>query len=72
MSKEILLLSGPNLDLLGSRNPDVYGTQTLDEHVSRFRQFATMAGSVFATSSRISKGTSSRRCIRRAVPRWPW
>ncbi|MBW4030087.1 MAG: type II 3-dehydroquinate dehydratase [Acidobacteria bacterium] len=31
--REILLLSGPNLDLLGVRSPDVYGTATLSAHV---------------------------------------
>jgi 3-dehydroquinate dehydratase II len=41
---EILLLSGPNLDLLGTRNPEIYGTTTLKEHVERFTSLAGEAG----------------------------
>ncbi|MGA2969732.1 MAG: type II 3-dehydroquinate dehydratase [Acidimicrobiales bacterium] len=44
MSDEILLLSGPNLDQLGTRSPEIYGTQTLQDHVDRFTQLATASG----------------------------
>ena len=40
----ILLLSGPNLNLLGDREPEHYGTTTLDELVSIARETAAKLG----------------------------
>ncbi len=40
----ILLLSGPNLNLLGTREPDIYGTDTLDDCVGDARAAAVAAG----------------------------
>ena len=40
MTTTVLLLSGPNLNLLGEREPDIYGTATLDDHVAAARAVA--------------------------------
>lgn len=40
----ILLLSGPNLNLLGTREPEIYGTDTLAECVADATAAATAAG----------------------------
>ena len=40
----VLLVSGPNLNLLGEREPEVYGTATLDDHVARARAAADKHG----------------------------
>jgi 3-dehydroquinate dehydratase II len=43
-SKRILMLSGPNLNLLGTRQPEIYGKETLADHVETARQTAVLAG----------------------------
>ncbi|MDA8292582.1 MAG: 3-dehydroquinate dehydratase [Actinomycetota bacterium] len=40
----LLLLSGPNLALLGVRQREVYGTDTLEDHVARARGAAERNG----------------------------
>jgi len=42
--KKILVLHGPNLNLLGSREPDVYGHVTLNEVNEKLKQLAQARG----------------------------
>jgi 3-dehydroquinate dehydratase-2 len=42
----VLVLNGPNLNLLGSREPAVYGRETLQDITSRLIEAAAAAGAV--------------------------
>ena len=45
MATNILLLNGPNLNLLGSREPEVYGAATLADVENEAKRVASAAGS---------------------------
>jgi 3-dehydroquinate dehydratase II len=44
MSRTVLVLNGPNLNLLGQRQPDIYGHQTLADVEAACRALADPAG----------------------------
>jgi 3-dehydroquinate dehydratase-2 len=44
----VLLINGPNLNTLGTRQPEIYGTTTLAEVVARCRTIAEGAGARLA------------------------
>ncbi|MDB5852514.1 MAG: aroQ [Herminiimonas sp.] len=48
MAKNLLLLNGPNLNLLGTREPDVYGSSTLADVEKAALDQATQAGAKLA------------------------
>ncbi len=43
-SKTVLVINGPNLNLLGQRQPEIYGSATLSDHVERVKEIGAAAG----------------------------
>ena len=52
----ILVLHGPNLNLLGTREPTVYGTATLADHVATVRKAAEKIGATVSDMQSNSEG----------------
>lgn len=56
MNKNILLLNGPNLNLLGTREPQIYGGDTLAAIEQRLVQLAQAAGAHLVAFQSNSEG----------------
>lgn len=56
MNKKILLLNGPNLNLLGARKPEIYGATTLDQVVQEVQRQAAKLGFDVAAFQSNSEG----------------
>jgi 3-dehydroquinate dehydratase-2 len=44
VARKIYILNGPNLNLLGTREPEIYGSSTLDELAGRCREVGSKVG----------------------------
>jgi 3-dehydroquinate dehydratase II len=56
MTKTVLLLNGPNLNLLGTREPERYGTTTLTDIESRLQAQAKQGGAALLCFQSNSEG----------------
>lgn len=71
-SRSILLLNGPNLNLLGQREPHIYGSDTLSTHVSSAQSAAIELGfelvaMQFNSSSEIVDAIHAARGVHSAI-----
>jgi 3-dehydroquinate dehydratase-2 len=53
----VLLLNGPNLNLLGTREPELYGTETLSDIEDRISGLAEASGDTVRASQSNSEGS---------------
>ena len=67
--KEILVLSGPNLNLLGQREPEIYGKENLADHLQTAREAALVGGFTIEHLQSNHEATSSTPSTMRGTGR---
>src|SRR4026209_1077592 len=65
--KKVLVLNGPNLNLLGSREPEIYGAETLQQVNKRLLALALKAGAKLDSFQSNSEGELVER-VQKAGP----
>jgi 3-dehydroquinate dehydratase-2 len=68
----ILVLHGPNLNLLGTREPDVYGNLTLAEIDARLVELGRSLGAEVTCQQSNHEGALIDACTRRGPGRTGW
>ena len=53
--KKIMIINGPNLNMLGIREPDIYGTETLKTLYEKIREKADLTVYMFSKSVSLLK-----------------
>ena len=52
---QIIIINGPNLNLLGKREPEMYGTETFESYFEKLQlQFQTIALEYFQSNISVS------------------
>ncbi|OAL00306.1 catabolic 3-dehydroquinase 2 [Phaeosphaeriaceae sp. SRC1lsM3a] len=64
MIKRILLINGPNLNLLGTRQPDLYGSETIQDIEMNGKNLATNLGAELKTFQSNHEGAIVERIHR--------